>query len=115
MSDTFPGQAMGGAMERMVPRLPTGRTVPGATAWQQYGDSGIFVDVDTSAAGLSGTPVYVPSLGGDSCHWRTTGGSSVYAPTATGFRVYVSFLDGAIDPAVANSWKWHVNWIAAPV
>jgi hypothetical protein len=95
--------------------IASGQTPPGTTNWQQYTGniSGIFVDVNTSAAGFSTTPVYVTSLGGNSGNWSTTGGSSVYQETPAGFRVYVRFPGSAsITPAEANSWQWHINWIA---
>jgi hypothetical protein len=100
-------------------RIASGRTPPGATAWQQYtGSPGIFVDVNTTAANLTGTPVYVTSIGGNSSHWATNGASSVYSATATGFRVYVRFFDGRpLSPSDANQvgWQWHINWIAMEV
>jgi hypothetical protein len=95
-------------------RIGSGRTTPGNTNWQPYnvGTGGIYIDVDTSAAGFSGIPVYVSSIGGTSNHWATTGGSAIYAATATGFRVYVRYADGgAITPAIANQFSWHINWI----
>lgn len=98
-------------------RIASGRTNPGATAWQQYpGGAGIFVDVNTTAAHLTGTPVYVTSIGGTSHHWATTGATSIYSATATGFRVYVRYADGGpLTPAVANGFQWHINWIAMEV
>jgi hypothetical protein len=98
-------------------RIASGRTMPGATAWQQYpGGAGIYVDVDTSAAQLTITPVYVTSLGGNSSHWATTGASSVYQATATGFRVYVRWDDGGpLTPATAHGFQWHINWIGMEI
>jgi hypothetical protein len=99
-----------------VIKIGSGRTTPGSTAWQKYpppsGTTGIFVDVDTSAAGFSGTPLYYTSIGGNSSHWATTGATSIYQPTATGFRVYVRWADGAsLTPAQANGYQWHINWL----
>ncbi|SEA38201.1 hypothetical protein SAMN05660964_01454 [Thiothrix caldifontis] len=95
-------------------RIASGRTTPGATDWRVYttAPGGIVVDVNTSSGHFSTTPVYITSLGGDSSHWATTGATSVYVPTATGFRVYVRWSDGRpITPAEANGFKWHINWI----
>ena len=93
-------------------QIAAGSTVPGATAWQIYDASGIYVDVDTSAARFTRVPVYVTSLGGNAHHWATVGGSSVYQPTAGGFRVYVRFAAGhVLTPAYANSNAWIVHWI----
>jgi hypothetical protein len=97
-------------------RIASGRTNPGSTAWVAYGASGIYVDVDTTAARLTGNPVYVTSIGGTSNQWATTGATSIYAPTPTGFRVYVRYADGGpLTPAVANGYQWHINWIAMEV
>lgn len=92
--------------------LCSGRTTPGTTNWQQYSTTGIYVDVNTTACGLSVVPEYFTSLGGMTSHWMTTGATSIYAPTATGFRIYINSLFGAITPAIANSYGWHINWHA---
>jgi hypothetical protein len=100
-------------MKMAVLRIGSGRTNPGSTAWQPYnaGTTGIFVDVNTSAAGFTGAPLYFTSIGGNSSHWATTGATSVYLPTATGFRIYVRWDDGGpITPAQANGFQWHINW-----
>ena len=99
-------------------KTASGRTTPGATNWQVQRSTTIYVDVDTSAAGFTTTPVYVTSIGGDTNHWRTAGGSSVYAATATGFRVFlrwdtISVNQEALTPADANNYKWHINWIGS--
>jgi len=94
-------------------RIGAGFTPAGNTNWQQYtGGRGVYVDVDTSAAGFKTTPSYVASIGGASHHWSTTGGSAIYAATATGFRIYVRWADGnLLTPAEANGHQWHINWI----
>jgi hypothetical protein len=97
-----------------VIKIGSGRTTPGSTPWQPYtgGANGIYVDVNTSSAGFSGTPLYFTSLGGNSSHWATTGATSIYQPTPTGFRVYVRWDDGApLTPAQANQFQWHINWL----
>ncbi len=97
----------------------TGRTVPGATDWHQVpsspeGPSTLVLDVDTTACGYTTTPRYFTSLGGNTKHWRTTGATSIYSPTTTGFRVYVFDKDGPVTPADANARGWHINWQARP-
>lgn len=94
-------------------RIGSGSTPAGNTAWQQYqGGRGVFVNVNTSAAGFKATPAYFTSIGGDSSHWATTGATSIYVPTPTGFQVYVRWSDNApLTPATANSNKWHINWM----
>jgi hypothetical protein len=89
-----------------------GQTPAGATAWQQYGTEGIYVDVSTSACGFSSTPLYFTSIGGWSSHWTTTGATSIYSPTANSFRIYV--YNPGITAAQANNLGWHINWQAAP-
>jgi hypothetical protein len=99
-----------------------GSTPVGTTAWQQYFDQGagvfeqgVFVDVDTSSAGFTTTPIYITSIGGNSSHWVTTGATSIYNPTPRGFRVYVRYSTGQpITPQEANQLGWHINWIAVP-
>ena len=97
-------------------QISRGSTPVGNTAWQQYpGGEGIYLDVNTSSAGLTTTPIYITSLGGTSHHWWTTGATSIYAPTPTGFRVYVRYsTGGSLTPAIANQYGWHINWIAVP-
>ena len=105
-------------VETLTPFLPpsielaAGQTQPGL-GWQQYlGGSGIFIDVDTSSGKFDMTPRYITSLGGNTSHWRTTGGTSIYSPTPMGFRVYVRWADGApLTPANATALGWRVNWI----
>jgi hypothetical protein len=91
-------------------RIVCGRTKPGATNWRQYGQNGIYVDINTSAAKFSSTPFYFASIGGSSNHWTTQGATSIYSPTPTGFRVYV--FQPNITVEKAKKWKWHINWCA---
>jgi hypothetical protein len=96
-------------------KIGSGETPAGNTNWQQYlggGGPGIFVDVDTSAAGFTSTPTYVAAIAGNSRHWETTGGSALYDLTPTGFRVYVRFFDSQpLTPIDANQDQWRITWI----
>ncbi|MBN1596038.1 hypothetical protein JW933_08950 [candidate division FCPU426 bacterium] len=97
----------------ILPGAKAGRTPAGATAWQAYqgGTAGIYADVDTSQAGFIATPDYLVSLGGVSSHWATTGATSVYQATPTGFCIYLRFCDGReLTPAFANQNQWHILW-----
>jgi hypothetical protein len=95
-------------------KIASARTT--STAWQVYSPTGIYLDVNTSVGGFTGTPVYITSIGGNAAHWATTGATSIYFPTATGFRVYVRWVDGsALTPAQANSFGWHINWVGIQV
>jgi len=96
-------------------KIASGSTTPGATNWHPI-DGGIEVDVDTSAAGFTQTPIYVTSIAGDKYHWGTTGASSVYKATPTGFSIQIKWDkgfwdDNPLDIQEANSYKWHINWI----
>lgn len=90
--------------------VASGKTRTNATNWVNYSQHGIYIDVDTSWVGFTQTPVYITSLGGSTRHWTARGGSSVYKPTPTSFRVYVNYPN--ITPEKANNWGWHINWIA---
>jgi phage baseplate assembly protein gpV len=107
--------AIGGRLEvnGAVKFQGSGSTTPGSTNWQFYpGNTGIYLDVDTSVGKFTSTPKYFTSLGGSSSHWATTGVTSIYTPTPTGFRVYVRWSDGStLTPEQANSLQWHVNWL----
>jgi hypothetical protein len=106
--------AIGGRLEvkGAVKFQGSGSTTPGSTNWQPYPGNTIYLDVDTSAGKFTTTPKYFTSLGGDSSHWATTGVTSIYTPSPTGFRVYVRWSDGSVlTPAQANSLQWHVSWL----
>jgi hypothetical protein len=94
-------------------KIATGSTNP--SAWQQYnppGNTGVYVDVDTSPAGFTKTPTYITALHGFSSHWATAGASSIYNATPTGFRIYIRWLDGQpLTPQRAQELGWHIQWI----
>ena len=97
-------------------RIRGGATPAGSTDWQSYEGQmpGIYVDVNTSLAGFTTTAHYVASLAGKTHHWLTTGGSCIYNPTATGFRIYVRFWDSSAEnmtPEFANEAEWHITWV----
>lgn len=97
-------------------RIAAGETPQDNTNWQVYSANGIYVDVDTSRAGFTQTPLYLASLGGSSNHWAAVGVSSIYSPTSKKFRVYVRWADGnALTPAQAKSMKWHVQWLGVQI
>jgi len=91
-------------------RLVVGRTDPHQTPWVQYNHGGIYVDIDTSSAGFASTPYYFTSLSGHTNNWMAQGVTSIYLPTATGFRVHVGYRE--LTAAQANSWGWSMSWIA---
>jgi hypothetical protein len=91
-------------------RMASGKTAP--TNWIAYGANGIYVDVNTTSGGFVQPPAYITSIGGNGNHWATTGATSIYSPTATGFRIYVRWVDGGpLTPSVAQGYGWFINWI----
>ncbi|MBD2456283.1 RICIN domain-containing protein [Nostoc sp. FACHB-87] len=102
-------------------KIASGKTTPGATDWKtggNVGSDGVYVYIDTSAAGFTSVPTYVITVGGKNHHWGISGSSSIYNPTAKGFEVEIRWEQGysqsgtAVTPAVANQNEWHINWIA---
>ena len=91
-------------------RLVVGKTDPRKTPWVQYNRGGIYVDIDTSRAGFASTPYYFTSLSGHTNNWLAQGVTSIYLPTATGFRVHVGSRE--LTAAQANSWGWSISWVA---
>jgi hypothetical protein len=99
-------------------RISSGRSA--TCQWTQYSPDGITMQVDTSAAGFAGNPVYVTSIGGSSSHWSLAGTGAVYAPDngnlRTGFRIYLRWAvpaGGALTPTMACDYGWFVQWIGS--
>jgi hypothetical protein len=95
---------------RQTLRIVVGRTDPKKTRWVQYSEGGVAVEVDTSSAGFSAPPYYFTSLGGHTNNWMAQGVTSIYEPTAKGFRAHVGYR--GLTAAQAKDWGWHINWIA---
>lgn len=106
-------------------KIVSGRTQLGATNWQPHREDihAICVDIDTSAAGFVETPIYVTSIAGRIHHYGTTGASSVYKASPTGFCIqirwdrdyvedYSNVVSEQLTPEIANGYNWHINWIA---
>ncbi len=94
-------------------KVGTGSTTPG-TGWQIYTTDGIYIDVNTSSANFSSTPVYVASLRSNmiSSQWKVDGVDGIYNATPTGFRIYIRWWNGTpMTPAMANQNGWSVDWI----
>ena len=90
-----------------------GVTLTAATGWKQNLPHSLYVDVDTSKAGLnSSAPRYLVSVSSGNGHSRLIGGDALYAASKSSFRVYVLHELGAITPAEAESLGWVVSWIA---
>ena len=82
------------------------------SGWVQYGNDGIYRDVDISGCGFTSAPTISSGLTGLTAHWTAKGGSSQYTITATGFRVYVN--QPGITAAKAIGYGWKIGWIASP-
>ena len=91
-------------------RVVLGKTNPQQTNWVSYTPGGVYTDVDTSTAGFTTAPQYFTSLSGAMRHNLARGATSIYQPTAQGFRVYIS-LNG-LTPEKAQEWGWTLSWIA---
>ena len=90
--------------------LVVGQTDPKKTNWIQYNHGGIYVDIDTSSAEFSSTPYYFTSLSGHTNNWMAQGVTSIYLPTAKGFRVHVGYRE--LTAEQAKQWGWSISWIA---
>jgi hypothetical protein len=99
-------------------QLCSGSTTAGSTNWVQAPNGRIYVDVNTAACGVFFTPRYFTSLKGALMTHLMNGVTTVYSPTATGFRIYLQWglaaNPAALTPGLANSWQWHVGWSAVP-
>lgn len=106
----------GAGKAEAAPIVAAGSSPKDGSGWQTYGNGALYIDVNTSAAQFSRTPVYVTSLGGDSRHWDLVGGGAVYVPTSRGFRVYVKHHKGSEEVPItrldALDRNWHVKWHA---
>ncbi len=93
-------------------KIACGQTSP--DDWQQYHTGfGVYVQVKTHCGKFPKTPLYFSSIGGSTNHWATTGASSIYHATSTGFTVYIRWDDGGLlSPADAKQYGWHINWYA---
>jgi len=104
----------------------TGLTVKGNSGWRQLQASAanlgnahetvLFLDVNTTACGFPTAPRYFTALRGvDSSKsgWRAEGSHIVYAPSATGFRVYITY-QMRITPQQAEQKGWSLSFIGTP-
>jgi hypothetical protein len=90
-------------------KIRCGKTPEGHTNWVGM-DNGVNVVVTVPA--FESVPLYFVNVHGDNGNWMLTGGSSAYDRTNTGFRVYVYYPHGTINPTLANGYGWHVQWLA---
>lgn len=83
--------------------------------WQTYtgpGGPGIYIDINTKPHKFPGVPTYSAALYGGAAHWNTTGVTSIYDATSSGFRVYLRHPDNSsLTPADAAANGWYVRWV----
>ena len=94
----------------------SGSTPEDGTDWKYYPDAtnptGLYVDVDTSAAGFASTPMYFTSLAGDYWHWEVTGVTAIYNADENGFRIYLRSTAGnTLTPDNAKARHWRIQWL----
>lgn len=105
-----------------------GQGVTTSNGWVNYnpapaGQTGIYMDVNTSACGFTATPHYIATLEGDGAHFHANGINAVYNPTPNGFRVYLRWTDSEsdslvtsgnlpiiLDNTVSTQFNWRVRW-----
>ena len=106
--------------------MPSALFDQGATSgitpsWQAYtgpDGPGVYIDVpvQSTTPAFPYIPDYHTTLHGSLGHWITTGVTSIYNATPTGFRVYVRRADGGpLTPTDATNNGWSVRWSATLV
>ena len=104
----------------------TGITVRGNSGWRQLHtnvaqmgsshETVLFLDVNTTACGFASKPRYFTDLRGldtTGSGWRAEGSHIVYAPSAVGFRVYITY-QMPITPQQAERKGWTISFIGTP-
>jgi len=102
------GEENGGS--RKCVKVCAGTTGRQSTNWINYHRDGVYTDVDIKSCGFTKTPSVTTSVEGNGSHWTARGTASIYSTSTSGFRVYLNY--GSINPSVAKSRKWNVEWIA---
>ena len=83
--------------------------------WELYKDKYVKVEIDTSQASFSKTPMYLTSLHGERHHWLAVGATSVYSPTPTGFNIYLRSTEHDLDPKFCRDHNWHIEWVGIEI
>jgi uncharacterized repeat protein (TIGR01451 family) len=91
--------------------IARGQTAP--DAWRQGENSRvILVDVDTSNAGFTETPVFIASVAGDK-NTANLSTVAIHHATSNGFTAAIRLIDQSnLTPQTANSNGFRLNWIA---
>ncbi len=84
------------------------------TAWQQFDDSSVFVQVDFPSGTFDGTPNIAASLDCDTRVQPPTTGIRVMNPSPVGFMAYLQLASGEpLTTDEAQSFNWRVSYIAS--
>lgn len=90
----------------------SGSTPISNTAWVDAGVTDVIkVNIDTSACGFTGTPLYFTSLSGYTAE-QASSATAIYDRTNIGFRVNVQ--KAGITPLIANQFGYSISWTAFP-
>ncbi|MFF5213083.1 hypothetical protein [Streptosporangium sp. NPDC000396] len=91
--------------------VASGRSTP-SYGWRPTGWNSFDIDVDTSAAGFTKSPIYLVSFEGGGGMHHDLRISGVYNVTATSFSVYLICRDDMpLTLAEAERNGWHINWV----
>jgi len=98
--------------------LAFGTSLSTDATWQQLDTFTAYMDVDTTSAVFTETPIYLATLGGgDDSLQDLIGINAIYSPSNRGFRVYVRVQtdsggnDTNLLASQMNNLSVHVNWI----
>ncbi|MFA7759331.1 hypothetical protein V5F01_38510 [Streptomyces sp. NRRL B-2790] len=100
------------ACPRNAPGIACGQTKP--DAWEQSEEDSriILVNVDTSTAGFTETPVFIASVAGDK-HTANLSTVAVHNQTKNGFTAAIRWSNqSSLDPQTARDNGFRLNWIA---
>lgn len=111
-------EALQGAVNQQVrsaagatARAVSGRACGEDLDWNRYKQKDMYVEVNTTSAGFSETPIYTASVEG-SGSWTTMGPHAIYSASPTSFRVYMFNHAGSDMLKYAVDKKWCITWIA---
>ena len=79
--------------------------------------SELRIDVDMSGCGFVKIPTITTSLEGITSHAYTTGATSVYSATTSGFYVYIRYSESSWNTGTTlrddlGYYNWNIEWVA---
>ncbi|MDH5178845.1 MAG: DUF6519 domain-containing protein [Gammaproteobacteria bacterium] len=93
--------------------IPVAVPTTGVPNWVQAGANAVFVDINTSAAGMGGVPQYYTSFSANNDGQPLFATGILHNPSAGGFRFYLVMPN--ITPTLAAGAGTIVNWMAVGV